>query len=199
MDPANQKIFGALIRLAARLSPTQIIHGVIAAGWPHHAEIFDIADVMKNLLIAFDKENSLDEQKTRRSLCLLVEQWIVDVGKDRVQTALGESGLEFVENEFRWLERQVDPDNARHETMSSRATISARLDANLIRANRFAGSDAVSVEQVQTEHAIPARGSPAPSAHRRLHLSGCLALAGRPGRLQCFSATARARRYVTCQ
>ena len=156
MDPTNQEIFGALIRLAAGLSPTQIIRGANAAGWSfqrHHPAISDTDEGMLDLRIAFDKENSLDEQKARRGLCLLAEQWIVDVGKDRVQTALGESGLEFVEKEFRRLERQVDPDNAHHETMSSRATVSASLDAVVIRANRFAGSDAVPVEEVQTEHA----------------------------------------------
>ena len=156
MDPANQEIFVALIRLATRLTPTQIVRGANAAGWSfprRHPAIFDTDEGVNDLRIVFDKENSLDEQKARRSLCLLVEQWIVDVGKDRVQTALGESGLEFVEKEFRRLERQVDPDNAHHETMSSRATVSASLDAVVIRANRFAGSDAVPVEEVQTEYA----------------------------------------------
>ncbi len=179
MDPTNQEIFGTLIRLATRLSPTQIIRGVIAAGWPHHAELHDTADGIHDLRIAFDKENSLDEQMARRRLCLLTEQWIVDAGKDRVRIALRESGLEFVENEFRRLERQVpvgtaavqgtgtsvlpsfttkldaelDPDNAHHETISLRATTSVSVDADLIRANRFAGSDAVPVGQVQTEHA----------------------------------------------
>ncbi|MCH8096875.1 MAG: hypothetical protein IID53_07335 [Proteobacteria bacterium] len=171
MDPANREIFGALIRLATRLSPTQIIRGANAAGLLHDAERRDTADGINDLRIAFDKENSLDEQKARRSLCLLAQQWMLDVGVDRVQTTLGVSGLEFVDNEFRRLGSQPsvsasglpgvtlktsaepDRDNTHHKTLPAHATVYARVDARVIRANRFAASGAVPVEQVQAEHA----------------------------------------------
>ncbi len=171
MDPANREIFGVLIGLATEMSPAQITRGVNAAGWPHNANPRDTADGINDLRITFDKENSLDEQKARRSLCLLVQQWISDVGGNRVQAALGESGLEFVGDEFRRLEPKIpvgtldlpgftlktsnkpDPDNAHRETLSARATGIAGLDVKHIRANRFATSDAVPVGQVEAEHA----------------------------------------------
>ena len=203
MNPENHEIFEAMILLAASLSPTEVLRGCHAAGWSfprQHPAISDAPVGTNDLRAAFDKENSLDEQKARRSLCLLAEQWIADVGKDRVQTTFGESGLEFVENEFRRLERQapirtaavqgvgrsvlpritqkgnaeldlvggvgrsvlpritqkgsaeLDPDNAQHELRSSPATVSGSGVVSDIRANRFAGSDAVPVEQVQPEH-----------------------------------------------
>ena len=171
MDPANREIFRALIKLATGLPPADIIRGAIAAGWLDHAEHLNTPYGTNDLRIAFDKENFLDEQKARRSLCLLARQWIVDVENDRVQAALGESGLEFAGDEFRRLERQapvselvlpsitmkagdkLDPGDTQRKTVEAQAIVIPAVSAKLIRANRLAASDAVPVEQVQTEHA----------------------------------------------
>ena len=89
MEPDNREIFAALIGLLEQLSATEINRAISAAGYQSGRPHLNCAELLNELRVKFDAENTVSEEKANVSLRIISKQLAKDVGVKRVQEALG--------------------------------------------------------------------------------------------------------------